>query len=214
MIAPIRRASDKELTPSWHAGFLEMLPRIKRHAEYAFRRWSAEAREDAIQETVANAMTAYIRLAERGKLDLAYPAVLARFAVAQIHDGRRVGAKQSVLDVMSAYSRRKKGFCLESLDRFDKVEGEWIEAVVEDDRTSIGDQVAFRIDFPRWLGLLTRRDRRIAEALAAGYGASEVAARFGLTPGRISQMRREYLESWREFHGERTTENSADRRVA
>jgi transposase-like protein len=200
MIAPIRKASKRERAPSWHAGFLAMLPKIKRYAEYAFRHWSAEAREEAVQETLANAMVAYVRLAKRGKLDMAHPTVLARYAVGQIRDGRRVGIKRNVRDVMSPHARRKKGFILESLDRFDRVEGEWLEAVVEDDRTPIADQVAFRIDFPKWLGLLRKRDRLIAEALATGHSTSEVAAQFRLSRGRISQMRREYFESWKAFH--------------
>jgi hypothetical protein len=43
-----------------------------------------------IQESVANCLVAYVRLVERGKEDLAYPTVLAMFAVKQIRDGRRV----------------------------------------------------------------------------------------------------------------------------
>jgi hypothetical protein len=214
MIAPIRKVSDKAPAPSWHAGFLAMLPRIKRYAECAFQHWSAEAREDAIQETLANSMIAYVRLAERGKIEMAHATVLARYAVAQMRDGRRVGTKLNVREVLSPYARRRKGFVLESLDGFDRVEGEWLEAVVEDDRTPIPDQVAFRIDFPRWLGLLSRRDRQIAEALAAGHGTSEVAARFRLSPGRISQKRREYLESWQDFHGDGAAANRVAQRVA
>ena len=200
MIAPVRKASKRALAPSWHVGFLEMLPKIKAYAETAFQHWSAEAREDAVQETLANAMVAYRRLAERGKLDIAYPTVLARFAVAQIRDGRRVGSRRNCRDVISPYARRRNGFILESLDRFDRVEGEWLEAVVEDDRTPIADQVAFRIDFPKWLGLLSKRDRLIAEALATGHSTSEVAAQFRLSSGRISQMRREYFKSWQRLH--------------
>jgi len=210
MIAPIRKTSEKERASSWHAGYLAMLPRIKRYAEHAFRHWSAEAREDAVQETLANAMIAYRRLAERGKLEIAYPTVLARFAVAQICDGRRVGNQLNGGDVMSAYARRKHGFVLESLDQFDKMEGEWLEAVVEDDRTPIPDQVAFRVDFPQWLAILNRRDRQIAEALAAGHSTSDVATRFGLSAGRISQKRRQYFRSWQGFQNDDHSQESSD----
>ena len=64
------------------------------------------------------------------------------------------------------------------------------------------DQVWFRIDFPRWLSRLSARDRRMAEALAAGSRPGEVAAAFGASAGRISQKRREFYDSWRAFHGE------------
>ncbi len=59
MIAPIKRSNRIESAPTWHAGFIAMLPRIKEHAEVAFRGLPAEAREDAIHETVANAMVAF-----------------------------------------------------------------------------------------------------------------------------------------------------------
>ena len=190
MIAPVKKASESKPTPSWHAGFLAMYPRIKAYAEFAFRHWSAEAREDAVQETLANAMVAYVRLAKRGKLDMAHPTVLAGYAAAQIRDGRRVGSKRNVRDVSSPHARRGKGFILESLDRFDSIEGEWLEAVVEDDRTPIPDQVAFRLDFPRWLAFLSRRDQQIAEALAAGHSTSQVAARFRVTGPDLAKTSR------------------------
>ena len=66
-------------------------PQIVRHAKYAFRHLRGEACQDAIQEIIANAFVAFVALVRRGKMDLAYPSVLARYAVAQFKDGRRVG---------------------------------------------------------------------------------------------------------------------------
>ena len=43
-------------------------------------------------------------------------------------------------------------------------------------------------------------DRRL---LAVGNTTTEVAKLAGVTPGRISQKRREYLDSYRTFQGER-----------
>ena len=79
---------------------------------------------------------------------------------------------------------------------------EWAEAIVEDYRTPVADQVAFRIDFPIWLTLLSNRNRRIAEALAFGNSTSLVAKRFKLSPGRISQLRGELYRSWQNYHGD------------
>ena len=75
------------------------------------------------------------------------------------------------------------------------------EAVVEDSRTPVPDQVAFRIDFSDWLKRQPRRNRRIAEALAVGNATGEVARRFHVTSGRISQLRRQFHRSWQEFQG-------------
>lgn len=50
-----------------------------------------------------------------------------------------------------------------------------MESLIDNRRTPVPKQAAFRIDFPRWLNGLTFRDRRIADRLAMGYSTSEVA---------------------------------------
>ena len=203
MIRPASRAQRP--APSWHPRFLAMLPAIEAHARIAFRGLRPEAREDAVQEAIANALVAFVRLVQLRKLDVAYPSVLARYAVAQIQDGRRVGNRMNVRDVLSPDAQKQKNIHVERLDRFDEDDDQWIEAVVEDPRTPVPDQVAFRCDFPAWLDMLSRRNRRIAEALSVGHSTSEVAKRFRVSPGRISQLRREMHQSWIEFHGESAT---------
>ena len=188
--------------PAWHNRFLAMLPAIETHARLAFRHLDPEAREDAVQETIANALVAFVRLVQLQKTDVAYPSALARYAVAQIHDGRRVGNRLNVRDVLSPYAQKQKGIQVERIDRFDEEEGQWVEAVIEDDRTPVPDQAAFRCDFPTWLDSLSRRNRRIAQALSVGHTTSEVAKRFRVSPGRVSQLRREMHQSWQDFHGE------------
>lgn len=196
---------DRRLEPSapaWHAVFLAMVPTIVTQARFAFRHLDPEAREDAIQEVIANALVAFVRLVQLRKMDIAYPSALARYAVAQIQDGRRVGNRMNVRDVLSPYAQKRKDIKVERLDRFDEDENEWREAVVEDDRTPVPDQVAFRCDFPAWLSTLPRRNRRIAEALALSRSTSEVAKRFRVSAGRISQLRRDLQRSWRDFQSE------------
>lgn len=179
-----------------------MLPSIVAYARTAFRHLGPEARQDAVEETVANALVAFVHLVQLQKADIAYPTVLARFAVAQIHDGRRVGNRLNVRDVLSPYAQRRKNLFVERLDRYNNHEEQWLEAVVQDHRTPVPDQAAFRCDFPTWLARLPRRDRKIAQALAVGGTTSEVANQFRVSPGRISQLRRELHQSWQEFHGE------------
>jgi hypothetical protein len=55
------------------------------------------------------------------------------------------------------------------------------------------------LDYGEWLSRLDARKRAIAEALAAGGKTGEVAAEFGVSPGRIAQMRREFEKDWAEF---------------
>jgi hypothetical protein len=118
----------------WHAGFLAMLPAIQFNARIAFRHLKPEAREEAVAECLANALVAYTRLYALGKVDLAYPTVLARYAVAQVKDGRKVGGHLNICDVSSTYCQRQKRINVERLDHFDEEENVWQEAVVQDTR--------------------------------------------------------------------------------
>ncbi|MBL7134927.1 MAG: hypothetical protein ISS78_12570, partial [Phycisphaerae bacterium] len=104
-----------------------------------------------MQEVLVNAMVAYKRLWELGKVQFAYPSVLARYGVAQYKAGRRVGNRWRKNDVLARSAQRRHGFLVERLDKQDKDTGRWKEAVVEDHRTPVPDQAAFRIDFPAWL---------------------------------------------------------------
>jgi hypothetical protein len=179
-----------------------MLPRIREYANHAFHYLDPEGREDAVHEVIANAVVAFARLVQLGKADLAYPTVLARYGVAQLRGGRRVGNRMRSGEVLSDYAQREKGFVVERLDSFHKESGQWLEAIVEDARTPVPDQVAFRIDFPSWLNSQTKRNRRIAEALAVGSTTGDVARHFKLSSGRISQLRRQFHLSWQEFQGD------------
>ena len=188
--------------PPWHAAFLTMVPTIRKVAQHAFRGARPEQREDLVEEVVANCLVAFARLAEQGKTHLAFATVLAGYAVAQVRYGRRVGGQLNGQDVLSGYAQRKNGFSVERLDRQSKTTGFWAEAVVEDYRTPVADQASFRVDFPEWLNAQSRRDRTIAEALAVGERTKDVARQFQISPGRISQIRRELHDSWQAFHGE------------
>jgi hypothetical protein len=86
-----------------------MLFSIRRYARCAFRHLGAEQCEDAVEEVIANAAVAFARLAALGKTDLAYPTVLARYGIAQVRDGRRVG------DVLSPYAQRKTCFLVDAV---------------------------------------------------------------------------------------------------
>jgi len=197
----------RKLSARWQDRFAILLPVILNYVEPAFRALRPEAKAEAVQEALANACVAYARLVERGKESVAFATVLARYAVSQVRAGRQVGGRLNILDVASDYCQRRKQFSLQRLDRFDPAEGCWQEAVVEDHRTPVFDQVWFRIDFPAWLQTLPRRDRKIAEALAAGHRTIDVARRFQLSLARVSQLRRGFHRSWLVFHGEDTAES-------
>ena len=56
--------------------------------------------------------------------------------------------------------------------------------------------VRVRLDFDAWLKTLPRRDRKVALDLARGHRPSDVAHKYELSDGRISQLRKELHLSW------------------
>jgi hypothetical protein len=202
MIAANEPQSSIGTTPANHAVFVAMLPAIRRTAQITFRKIRPELRDELIEEVIANAFVAYSRLVERGQADRALPSPLARFAIAQVRAGRRVGNRLRIGDVMSEYAQHQKSFYVERLDSFDDEEDCWQEIVVEDKRATPADVAACRIDFAEWLRRLTARLRRIALALASGETTKAVAKMFGLSPARISQLREWFKKNWKAFQGE------------
>jgi hypothetical protein len=99
-------------------------------------------------------------------------------------------------------SSANRHVAVEHLDWFDRQAGEWKEALVEDKHAGPADTAAARIDVAAWLRSLGRTKRRIAKLLARGEGTGAVAKKFGLSPGRVSQLRAGLQVSWGEFQGE------------
>ncbi len=187
-----------------------MLPSIKRYARIAFRHLNPEEKEERVQNVLANTWEALVRLARRGKLDQAFPSILAKFACKQSRDHRITGGHLNVKDILSKYCQDRKGVVVERLDRFNDEDGCWEEAVVQDTRNApVPDIVAFRCDFADWLNRLKRRNRRIAEFLSLGHRTSDAARKFRVSQGRVSQLRREMAESWKKFTGENGGSTSA-----
>jgi RNA polymerase sigma factor (sigma-70 family) len=179
-----------------------MLPKIRRHAAMRFRALSSELREEMVQETIVRALFDYLRLVERGKGHVAFATPLARFAVAHVRQGRRIGGRLNSKDISSEYCRNRNGLELESLDSQDDAEGSWREVLVEDRRSTPANVAAMRIDVEQWLKTLPNRSRQLMERLVMGESTSDTARLFGISPGRVSQLRRELCRAWYAFHGE------------
>jgi transposase-like protein len=186
-----------------------MLPQIRRQALAAFRKQRSEAREELIQEVVANAYRAWVRLVRRGKESVAYPTPLAQFAIRQVRDGRRVGGRQNAQDILSPCAGRLHGFTVERFDQRDQQSGVLNEQLVEDRRVGPAETAAARLDLAAWFRSLSKRNRQIAKALSVGETTSAVAEKFGLSPGRVSQLREWLREHWERFQGDRVLGGAA-----
>lgn len=208
MIAPSKPLRCKRPLPTWHAAFLAMLPAIREQTLFAFRKMRPEAKEDAVEEVICNSCAAFARLVERGKADVACPTALANFAIRQFRAGRHLGCRLNIRDVSSEHCRLQKRVELERLDRFDRDSGQWEEILLEDRHAGPAETAAARIDIGDWLREMRPRARRIAQALAAGERTKDVARRFKLSPGRISQLRDQFRQNWRAFQGEADTQSA------
>jgi hypothetical protein len=195
-----KTSSNLSCRPVWQLTFLELLPKIRASVLQAIRHLPREHRDEALQEAIAQAFLGFVILMNRERPEFVYPTVLARYALCRVRDGRTLGSRKNSWDVLSRVAQRRRGFTVGNLSRGAADRGGWGEAVVEDRRTPVPDQVSFRIDFPEWLARLSARNRRIAESLACGHSTQTVARKFRLSPGRISQLRREFQESWEQFH--------------
>ena len=189
-----RRANDK---------FLSMLPEVRKQANFAFRRLPVDAREELVQEVIAQAYALFVRLCQRRKSALVYATPLAQFAIRKVRAGRRIGSRANIRDITSPRPAVTKGFRIERLDRFNQQTRQWRDVLVEDRTAGPPEIAAARIDCAAWLGSLSPRQRTIASVLATGETTGVAARKFRLSSARISQMRVWLRESWQQFHGDK-----------
>ena len=180
---------------NWQSNFVTMLPEIEQKLRLAFCRLEPEAREDAFAEGVVHSLLAYARLHEQGREEVATPSSLAWYSSRHVKRGRPAAGRMNGKEPLSRYAQIGNGIQIEPHSK-------WIDMLVEDKRATVPDQVAAKMDVGAWFATLTKRMKEIAKDLAFGCSTSEVAAKHGVTAGRISQMRRMLEESWLMFQGE------------
>ena len=204
LVARAIPASCAPTTAALHPAFLCLLPRIELHARITFRNVRCpDRREDAVAEVVGLVWAWYARLTRRGKDPSRFPTALATFAARAVRSGRRVCGQERAKDVLSPLAQARHGFVVASLPGCSTLGGSpFDEALRDNTRSPVPEQVCFRADFPAWLRTLGRRDRRLAQAMALGHRTGELARRFRVSPARISQLRREFHDGWTKFCGE------------
>jgi hypothetical protein len=197
-----KRNDRDECNGTWQVKFVAMLPEIQQRLRRAFRLLNPASREDAVDEGVIHCLLSYARLHARGGAESATPSTLAWYAALQVKKGRPAGTRMNNKEILSRYGQLESGIHVESLHTGSGTHEQWIDALAEDKRASVADQVAAKMDVGAWFATLTRRMRQIAKDLALGFSTSEVARKHGVTPGRISQLRRELHDGWLTFQGE------------
>jgi hypothetical protein len=187
-----------------HAAFLSILPRIELHGRVYFRHLKCPARrEDSVAEMVALSWLWFVRLAAKGKDATRFPSALATYAARTVRAGGKLAGKDRAGDILSPVAQSRCGFAVQSLPCHSTLSGNPLdEALIDNTKSPVPDQVSFRIDWPCWVATRTERDRRIVTDLMVGERTSDVASRHGLTPGRVSQLRVHFRDDWMHFLGE------------
>src|SRR5262249_20370815 len=148
------------------------------------------SKDEAVCEGVAHCVCAYARLAERGRAHRATPSTLVFYAARRVRCGRPAAGHMCSTDPLNRYAQLRNGI------RVEQGRSDWIEMLAEDKRASVPDQVAAKLDVGAWFASLPARMKQVATDLAIGCSTSELAEKYRLSAGRISQIRRSLEKSW------------------
>jgi hypothetical protein len=183
--------------------FERALPRIQRHAEFVFRSVCCrQKRDDCIAELVALSWKWWVRLRQRGKNPRSFASVLATYAARAVRSGRRLCGQESGKDALSPSAQIRRGFIATGSADLSAACGTVLEEALTDNmRTPVDEQVAFRLDFPVWLRTLTERNRDVVRDMMQSERTEDLSAKYGLSAARVSQLRQEFHRGWHLFLG-------------
>lgn len=197
-----------------HKQFLELLPFIETHGQITFRYLRCpHRRADALQEMRALGWLWHLQLAQRGKDAREFVASFVTFLARSVKCGRRLAGMEKSKDALCQQAQQRHGFCVQALpfslrapienlygDPHSQEIQDALEEILQDNtQTPVPEQVAFRQDFPAWRRTRCQRDRRVIEDLILGERTLDVADKYGMSPGRVSQLRRDFMEDWTRF---------------
>ena len=182
----------------------KVLSRVQASGQCYFRNVRCpNARAELIAEMVALSWKWFIRLCNKGKDPTSFVGAIAVFAARAVRAGRRVGSRQTTRDALSPGAGRRHGFTVGRLPDFSTLGGNPLDEALQDNtRSEVPEQVAFRLDFRAWRRTYTDRDRRLIDCLMVGERTSDVSRAFGISPARVSQKRREFHDDWLAFCSE------------
>lgn len=147
--------------------------------------------EELTQEARGLAWKAYLSIIDNGKQPDDYPAVIAYRACQAALKGRKTAAQEKSTSISNPQTQAKQKIQRMPLDR-------QAETVLQRKAPpAVPDQVAFEIDYSEWLAKQGTKGP-IIDGMVAGETTQNLAGRFGKSPGRISQIRREAYDDWTE----------------
>jgi hypothetical protein len=187
------------------ASFLAIvLPSVLSHGRVCFRNITCpHRRQDAIQEMIGLAWKWHLRLAEKGKDATCFPTALATYAARAVKCGCRLPGQDRINDVLSLLAQQRHHFAVVRIPQFETLsDNPLTEALADNTKSPPDEAVCFKLNFIAWLDRLSERDRGIVNDLMVGERTRDVAAKYGLSAARISQLRREFCRDWSAYWGE------------
>jgi hypothetical protein len=206
-------ADHRSSLPTLQSRYLALLPIVEQYAPLAARGLRCPHRRAEIaQEMRAVVWSWLVRLAGHGKDGSAFPASLAFLAARAVRAGRKVTGQESAQDVLSPRAQARHHFTVAQLAERPILRGTvWEEALADNHRTPPDEAACFRLDWPCWLASWDERDRRLIEDLAMGERTGDMARKYDVSPGRVSQKRQQFREDWQRFQCE---DNDPDEQLA
>jgi hypothetical protein len=198
LIATTNSFASAHTDDDLQTAFVVLLPRIERHACSAFRTVRCPARrDDCIAETLALSWAWFVRLAQRGINASRFVTALAYLAAQSVRSGRRLCGMEKARDVLSPRAQARHGFTIRPLPDGGSIKGNSPDdALIDKTQPRPDEEAAFRMDFPAWRSRHDERDQRLIDDLLNGDSGRDAARRCGLTPSRVSQLRRTFHDEW------------------
>ena len=198
---------DPTTLTALHAHFVAVFkPRIEAQAPISFSRHrrNPELVEELTQEALGLGWHHFLAMKLKGEKDPdEFPTVFAQRACQAARNGRSVNGQERAMSISNPRTQAVRGFARQSLPGFDTgAENHDLLRAIQDERDSPPDMAAYLIDTEEWLARLPAKKREMAMDMASGETTTELAEKYQMTQGRVSQIRRELVESSREFHGD------------
>jgi hypothetical protein len=173
--------------------FTELLPWIVDRAEAGFRylRNNPGKFDDAVEDVIGLVWREFTRVSKEGISAEPIMGAIVHRAIQHVRRGESVAGKESLLSVTSPMAS--------TTGRVKRYEIEDESGLFTDKKAKPDDLGGFSVDYSSWRDVLSQREKVVLDDAIAGEEGKATAARLGITPGRVSQIRSGLRESWGSF---------------
>lgn len=168
------------MNPVKFTSLIDALPVVEQRAKKVF------ARRRNKNELVCDAVSLGWQYLKRYG-HVASPKQIAYYACLHASRGKQFGLSARSLD--SKHRRRKR----------DAAQQHPVHDGLVNRRDNPAATAAVLVDAHAWQATLTDRERQLLDCCLQGETTMDIARKLGVSPGRVSQMRRELVTFWRVF---------------